>query len=101
MKMSEMDSGGSWHICAETVTGNVETSEDYTSFVIKRSIKHNKLMEIICREMDSDFCVVLSLMSVLNTCINKYCVNFFLQTLFQSSAILYKCKYKIVVLINE
>lgn len=45
--MSGIDSGGKWNICAEIVAGNVETSEDYTYFVIKKSIKHNKLMEII------------------------------------------------------
>lgn len=30
MKMSGMNSGGNWNICAEIVAGNVETSEDYT-----------------------------------------------------------------------
>lgn len=29
MKISEMDSGGNWNICAEIIAGNVETSKDY------------------------------------------------------------------------
>lgn len=38
--MSGMDSGGNWNVCEEIVSGNVETSEDYTYFVMKRFIMH-------------------------------------------------------------